>query len=76
VYDVLKAIRDSNTVNRNRGTRFEELMVQYLSTDPQWTEQFTRIWMWCSTHPGSREPVLRPRSGHGRERTQTPTAAH
>ncbi|NAS26580.1 DEAD/DEAH box helicase family protein [Herbidospora sp. NEAU-GS84] len=21
-------------------------MVQYLSTDPQWTEQFTRVWMW------------------------------
>ncbi|WP_237683325.1 DEAD/DEAH box helicase [Nocardiopsis sinuspersici] len=22
-------------------------MVQYLSTDPQWTEQFTRVWMWA-----------------------------
>ncbi|MFI1013931.1 DEAD/DEAH box helicase [Streptomyces sp. NPDC020965] len=46
VHDVLKAIRDGSTVNRDRGTRFEELMVQYLSTDPQWTEQFTRVWMW------------------------------
>ncbi|KAB1984645.1 DEAD/DEAH box helicase [Streptomyces triticiradicis] len=27
-------------------------MVQYLSTDPQWTEQFTRVWMW-SDWPGT-----------------------
>ncbi|KWT61118.1 damage-inducible protein [Streptomyces albus subsp. albus] len=47
VHDVLKAIREGSTVNRDRGTRFEELMVQYLSTDPQWTEQFSRVWMWA-----------------------------
>ncbi|MDF5751685.1 type ISP restriction/modification enzyme [Spongiactinospora sp. TRM90649] len=47
VHDVIKSIRDSSDVNRDRGTRFEELMVQYLSTDPQWTEQFTRVWMWA-----------------------------
>ncbi|MEV0624732.1 DEAD/DEAH box helicase [Nonomuraea wenchangensis] len=47
VHDVIKAIRDSSDVNRDRGTRFEELMVQYLSTDPQWTEQFSRVWMWA-----------------------------
>ncbi|WP_208301618.1 type ISP restriction/modification enzyme [Streptomyces sp. KS 21] len=52
VHDVLKTIRDGSTVNRDRGTRFEELMVQYLSTDPQWTEQFTRVWMW-SDWPGT-----------------------
>lgn len=47
VYDVIKRIRESSTVNRDRGTSFEELMVQYLSTDPQWTEQFSRVWMWA-----------------------------
>ncbi|MGC2997231.1 DEAD/DEAH box helicase [Streptomyces sp. G35A] len=47
VHDVLKAIREGSTVNRDRGTRFEELMVQYLSTDPEWTKQFTRVWMWA-----------------------------
>ncbi len=47
VHDVIKAIRDGSDVNRDRGTRFEELMCQYLSTDPQWTEQFTRVWMWA-----------------------------
>ncbi|MFE3644825.1 DEAD/DEAH box helicase [Streptomyces sp. NPDC059169] len=47
VHDVLSAIRDGSTGNRDRGTRFEEFMVQYLSTDPQWTEQFSRVWMWA-----------------------------
>ena len=55
MYDVLKAIRDNNAVNRDRGTRFEELMVQYLSTDPQWTEQFTRVWMWADWPEASQD---------------------
>ncbi|MFF9057894.1 DEAD/DEAH box helicase [Streptomyces sp. NPDC014882] len=29
-------------------------MVQYLSTDPQWTEQFTRVWMWADW-PGAEQ---------------------
>ncbi|MGY6025956.1 DEAD/DEAH box helicase [Streptomyces spinosirectus] len=54
VHDVLKAIRSTETVNRDIGTRFEELMVTYLSTDPQWTEQFTRVWMWADW-PGAKD---------------------
>ncbi|MFB4194961.1 DEAD/DEAH box helicase [Streptomyces carpaticus] len=54
VHDVLRAIRNGATGNRDRGTRFEELMVQYLSTDPQWTEQFTRVWMWADW-PGAEQ---------------------
>lgn len=52
VHDVLKAIRDSSAVNRDRGTRFERLMARYLTTDPQWSEQFSRVWMW-SDWPGA-----------------------
>ncbi|WP_224756543.1 DEAD/DEAH box helicase [Streptomyces sp. col6] len=47
VHDVIRAIRNGVDGSRDRGTRFEELMLQYLSTDPQWTEQFTRVWMWA-----------------------------
>ncbi|MGW4232101.1 DEAD/DEAH box helicase [Streptomyces sp. NPDC004980] len=47
VHDVIWAIRNGVDGNRDRGTRFEELMLQYLSTDPTWTEQFTRVWMWA-----------------------------
>ncbi|MEU0896994.1 DEAD/DEAH box helicase [Streptomyces massasporeus] len=47
VHDVIRAIRHGSIgKNRDRGTRFEELILQYLSTDPQWTEQFSRVWMW------------------------------
>ncbi|WP_307077684.1 DEAD/DEAH box helicase [Streptomyces canus] len=47
MHDVIRAIRQGSIgKNRDRGTRFEELVLQYLSTDPQWTEQFSRVWMW------------------------------
>ncbi|MFF2143471.1 DEAD/DEAH box helicase [Kitasatospora sp. NPDC058190] len=52
MHDVLKMIRETSDGNRDRGTRFEELMVEYLSTDPQWNEQFTQVWMW-SDWPGA-----------------------
>jgi predicted helicase len=47
VHDVLKAIRETSKDNHERGTRFERLMVKYLSTAPQWTEQFSKVWMWA-----------------------------
>lgn len=48
MHDVIRAIRNGSIgQNRERGTRFEELMLQYLSTDPQWNEQFSRVWMWA-----------------------------
>ncbi|MER6097265.1 type ISP restriction/modification enzyme [Streptomyces sp. NPDC001728] len=46
VHDVLRKIRDESATNRDRGTRFEELMVQYLGADPDWREQFTQVWMY------------------------------
>jgi predicted helicase len=49
VHDILKLFRDSSATNRERGTRFEELMVQYLRTDPQWSSQFSNVWMWADS---------------------------
>lgn len=54
VHDVIRAIRNGTDGNRDRGTRFEELMLQYLSTDPTWTDQFTRVWMWADW-PGAEQ---------------------
>ncbi|WP_372407530.1 DEAD/DEAH box helicase [Streptomyces luteireticuli] len=39
-------IRNVSGTNRDLGTRFEQLMVEYLRTDPQWNQQFSRVWMW------------------------------
>ncbi|MER6370731.1 type ISP restriction/modification enzyme [Streptomyces mirabilis] len=46
LHDVLRMIRDGSDTNRDLGTRFEQLMVQYLRTDPTWTQQFSQVWMW------------------------------
>ncbi|MEV5847983.1 hypothetical protein AB0M32_39080 [Streptomyces sp. NPDC051985] len=45
VYEVFEAIRTREDNNRDRGTRFEQLMVEYLREDPQWADQFSQVWM-------------------------------
>ncbi|WUH95879.1 DEAD/DEAH box helicase [Streptomyces sp. NBC_00433] len=47
VHDILKTIRDGADTNRDLGTRFEQLMVQYLRTDPQYAGHFSDVWMWA-----------------------------
>ncbi|MEU7388997.1 DEAD/DEAH box helicase [Streptomyces tanashiensis] len=47
VHDVLKMIRETSKDNHERGTRFEQLMVKFLRTDPQWNEQFSQVWLWA-----------------------------
>ncbi|MFJ8821666.1 DEAD/DEAH box helicase family protein [Streptomyces sp. NPDC102467] len=46
VHDVLRVIRENAKTNRELGTAFERLMVRFLSTDPLWSEQFSRVWMY------------------------------
>ncbi|MFJ2964660.1 DEAD/DEAH box helicase [Streptomyces collinus] len=46
VHDVLRVVREKSTTNRELGTAFERLMVRFLSTDPLWSEQFSRVWMY------------------------------
>ncbi|MFF3361101.1 DEAD/DEAH box helicase [Streptomyces misionensis] len=52
VYEVFEAIRTREDNNRDRGTRFEQLMVEYLRKDPEWSEQFSQVWMYADW-PGS-----------------------
>lgn len=44
VHDVIAAFRATSLSNRERGEKFERLMVQYLRLDP--TFPFTQVWMW------------------------------
>lgn len=46
ISDLLDRFRDLSTVNRDRGTWFEELMVTFLQTDPTYADQFSDVWMW------------------------------
>lgn len=44
VHDIVDFIRKTSTSNHERGTRFERLMVAYLSTDPLYAKEFTDVW--------------------------------
>ncbi|MFD4610664.1 DEAD/DEAH box helicase [Streptomyces sp. NPDC058440] len=47
MYEVLEAIRVEEGNNRDRGTRFERLMAEYLRKDPEWAEQLSQVWMYA-----------------------------
>lgn len=47
VSDILTAFRDLPVSNRERGEKFERLMVQYLKLDPLYQEKFSDVWMWA-----------------------------
>jgi predicted helicase len=46
VHDILEAFRALPVSNRERGEKFERLMVQYLKLDPLYAEKFSDVWMW------------------------------
>jgi predicted helicase len=46
IHDVLKQIRDLSTDKVELGTRFEQLMVGYLKTDPTYVDKFEDVWRW------------------------------
>lgn len=46
VHDILEAFRALPISNRERGDKFEQLMVEYLKLDPLYAEKFTEVWMW------------------------------
>jgi predicted helicase len=51
VHDVIEKFRTSPGSNRERGEKFERLMVAYLKLDPLYAEKFSEVWMW-SEWPG------------------------
>lgn len=46
VFDVMAELREWNSTNRDAGTAFEHLVLQFLTTDPLYTERFTDVWLW------------------------------
>ena len=45
VHEVIEAFRRAPS-NSERGTRFEELMVQYFKLDPLFAQKYSEVWMW------------------------------
>ena len=44
--DILAQLYFSATDERDKGDKFERLMVQFFKTDLQWRERFSDVWMW------------------------------
>ncbi|THV24500.1 DEAD/DEAH box helicase [Glycomyces paridis] len=49
VRDILDHIRVTSQTNAERGRRFEQLMLAFFRTDPQWRQQFSEVWMWADS---------------------------
>ncbi|GMA40856.1 hypothetical protein GCM10025883_29010 [Mobilicoccus caccae] len=46
VYGVLDELREMATSERDKGSMLERLLLQYLRSDPLWSEQFDDVWLW------------------------------
>ncbi len=44
--NILSSYRAVSFSERNKGDRFERLMLAYLRTDPKYTAEFTHVWLW------------------------------
>ena len=43
---ILAKYRAISFFERNKGDRFERLMLAYLRTDPKYTTDFAHVWLW------------------------------
>ncbi|GHT37510.1 hypothetical protein FACS189427_10550 [Planctomycetales bacterium] len=46
IYDILDQICVTKTSERDKGTRFEELIRQYLLKEPEYAQQYRQVWLW------------------------------
>lgn len=51
IHAVLDRLRNEALDERDKGSRFEQLIRAYLTTDPEWTARFSDVWLW-SDWPG------------------------
>lgn len=52
--EVLNDYRTNSFTEKEKGTRFEVLMLRWLKTDPRYKDQFTKVWMW-NDFPGRKD---------------------
>ncbi|CCG02456.1 DEAD/DEAH box helicase [Blastococcus saxobsidens] len=51
IHAVLDRLRGESLDERDKGSKFEQLIRAYLMTDPEWTSRFSDVWLW-SDWPG------------------------
>ena len=48
INDILNDLRVSSSNERDKGDKFERLMVAYLRTDPLYADRFSNVWLWTN----------------------------
>ena len=51
VHEVLEALRETALDERDKGDKFERLVLNLLRTEPEWVNRFSDVWLW-SEWPG------------------------
>lgn len=51
IHDILDQLRSFSYDERDKGDRFERLMQSYLTTEPQYAQLYSDVWMWTD-YPG------------------------
>ncbi|MGH3356649.1 MAG: DEAD/DEAH box helicase family protein, partial [Nocardioidaceae bacterium] len=46
IRDVLEGLRETALDERDKGDRFERLVLTFLKTDPEWVSRFSDVWLW------------------------------
>jgi predicted helicase len=46
IHQILEELADAATGNRDKGDKFERLMVEYFKADPIYSDKFSDVWLW------------------------------
>ncbi len=46
IYEVLDELRGQSTSEADKGSKLEQLMLEFLRTDPVYADQFSDVWLW------------------------------
>ncbi|MDR3234060.1 MAG: DEAD/DEAH box helicase family protein [Planctomycetaceae bacterium] len=56
IYDILRQIRENRQSERDKGTRFEEIVRLYLKHEPEWKSQFQDVVFWSKWEGRNNRP--------------------
>jgi predicted helicase len=46
VHEVLETLREASLDERDKGDKFERLVLNLLRTEPEWVSRFSDVWLW------------------------------
>lgn len=46
IFDILDEIRENSASERDKGDKFERLMLAFFKNDPIFKDRFSNVWLW------------------------------